>query len=75
MPDTPARAIRADDFQNEVPIVCVRGSPGYTSVTTRALEMAVKALAADAFVDLLHFADVEAGDAALRATVQRYVKV
>ena len=22
------RAIRADDFQNEVPIVCVRGSPG-----------------------------------------------
>jgi hypothetical protein len=68
------RAIRADDFQNEVPIVCVRGSPGYTAVTTRALEMAVKALAADAFVDLLHFADDQAGDAALRATVQRYIK-
>jgi DNA-binding NtrC family response regulator len=68
------RAIRADDFQNEVPIICVRGSPGYTAVTTRALEMAVKALAADAFVDLLHFADDQAGDAALRTIVQRYLK-
>ena len=68
------RSIRADEFQNEVPIVCVRGSPGYTAVTTRTLEMAVKALAADAFVDLLHFADENAGDAALRAVVQRYLK-
>lgn len=68
------RAIRADDFQNEVPIICVRGSPGYTAVTTRALEMAVKALAADAFVDLLHFADEASGDAALRTAVQRYLR-
>ena len=43
-------------------------------MTTRALEMAVKALAADAFVDLLHFGDDQAGDAALRTAVQRYVK-
>ena len=69
------RAIRADDFQNEVPIVCVRGSPGYTAVTTRALESAVKALAADTFVDLLHFANEQSGHAALRAAVQRYLKV
>ena len=68
------RAIRADDFQNEVPIICVRGSPGYTAVTTRTLETALKALAADAFVDLLHFADEQSGDAALRAAVQRYLK-
>ena len=68
------RAIRADDFQNEVPILCVRGSPGYTAVTTRTLETAVKALAADAFVDLLHFADEAAGDAALRSAVQRYLR-
>jgi len=68
------RVIRADDFQNEVPIICVRGSPGYTAVTTRTLESALKALAADAFVDLLHFADEPSGDAALRAAVQRYLK-
>lgn len=68
------RSIRADDFQNEVPIVCVRGSPGYTAVTTRTLEMAVQALSADAFVDLLHYSDEASGDAALRAVVQRYLK-
>ena len=68
------RAIRADDFQNEVPIVCVRGGPGYTAVSTRTLESALKALAADAFVDLLHFAEEQSGDAALRAAVQRYLK-
>ena len=45
----------------------MRGGPGFTAVTTRTLEMAVKALAADAFVDLLHFGDEQSGDAALRA--------
>jgi response regulator of citrate/malate metabolism len=68
------RAIRADEFQNEVPIVCVRGTPGYTAVSTSTLESALKVLAADAFVDLLHFAQEESGNAALRAAVQRYLK-
>ena len=69
------RFIRNDEIHNEVPIVCVRGSPGFTAVTTRTLEMAVKALSADAFVDLLHFDDEQAGDAALRAVVLPYLKV
>jgi hypothetical protein len=68
------RAVRNDEVHNEVPIVCVRGSPGFTAVTTRTLEMAVKALSADAFVDLLHFDDEPAGDAALRDVVQRYLE-
>ena len=68
------RFIRNDDIHNEVPIVCVRGSPGFTAVTTRTLEMAVKALSADAFVDLLHFDDEHAGDASLRAVVEPYLK-
>ena len=68
------RAIRADDFQNEVPIVCVRGTPGYTVVSTSTLESALKVLAADTFVDLLHFAQEHSGNAALRAAVQRYLK-
>jgi PleD family two-component response regulator len=65
------RTIRADDEQGEVPIVCVRGHPGFTSVATRTLEVALKALAADEFVDLVHFGDEAAGNAALRAALQR----
>jgi DNA-binding response OmpR family regulator len=68
------RAVRNDEIHNEVPIICVRGSPGFTAVTTRTLEMAVTALSADAFVDLLHFDDEQAGDAALREAVRRYLK-
>lgn len=65
------RAIRSDDTRGKVPIVCVRGRPGFTAITSRTLEMTVKALAADEFIDLLHFGDDEAGNAALRASVQR----
>lgn len=65
------RAIRSDAIHGKVPIVCVRGRPGFTAITSRTLEMTVKALAADEFVDLLHFGDDEAGNAALRASVER----
>lgn len=65
------RAIRSDDTRGKVPIVCVRGRPGFTAITGRTLEMTVKALAADEFIDLLHFSDDEAGNAALRASVER----
>jgi DNA-binding response OmpR family regulator len=58
----------------QVPIVCVRGRPGFTAVTSRTLEVTVKALAADEFIDLLHFGDDPAGNAALRATVESYLK-
>jgi DNA-binding response OmpR family regulator len=68
------RAIRSDDIHAKVPIVCVRGRPGFTAITSRTLEMTVKALAANEFIDLLHFGDDEAGNAALRATVERYIK-
>jgi len=69
------RAIRSDHSQGKVPIVCVRGRPGFTAVTSRTLEVSLKALAADEFVDLLHFGDDEAaGNAALRAALERLVK-
>jgi PleD family two-component response regulator len=67
------RAVRNDDTHNEVPILCVRGRPGFTAISSRTLEMSVKALAADAFVDLLHFSDDAAGDAALRAAAAPYL--
>ena len=69
------RAIRSHDLHNEVPVVCVRGGPGFAAVTTRTLEVAVRALSADCFVDLLQFQDEKSGDDALRAALQRYVKL
>jgi DNA-binding response OmpR family regulator len=68
------RAIRSHEVHNEVPVLCVRGGPGFAAVTTRTLEIAVQALSADCFVDLLQFQDEKSADAALRAALQRYVK-
>jgi DNA-binding response OmpR family regulator len=65
------RAIRSDNNHGKVPVVCVRGRPGFTAITSRTLEMTVKALAADDFIDLLHFGDDEAANAELRASVER----
>jgi DNA-binding response OmpR family regulator len=69
------RAIRSHEVHNEVPVLCVRGGPGFAAVTTRTLEIAVQALSADCFVDLLQFQDEKSGDDALRAALQRYVKL
>ena len=69
------RAIRSHEVHNEVPVLCVRGGPGFAAVTTRTLEVAVRALSADCFVDLLQFQDEKSGDDALRAALQRYVKL
>jgi DNA-binding response OmpR family regulator len=68
------RALRSDDAHREVPIVCVRGREGFTTVTTRTLELTVRALRANDFLDLVQFGDEEAGNAALRASVQRFLK-
>jgi hypothetical protein len=68
------RAVRNDDIHHEAPIVCVRGAPGFTAVTARTLEATLKALAADEFVDLVHFGDEESGNAALGASVERLLR-
>ena len=65
------RAIRADPDSGEVPIVCVRGRPGFTAVTGRTLETTLKVLGVDDFIDLAHFGDDESGHAALRAAIER----
>ena len=67
------RYIRADEEHSEVPVVCVRGQPGFTAVSGRTLEMTCKALAADAFIDLLHYADEPGGNAALRAAASQFL--
>ena len=67
------RALRADRVHGKVPIVCVRGRPGFAAVTSRTLAVTIKALGADEFVDLLDSGDDEAANAALRAAVERLV--
>ncbi len=68
------RMLRADDTHAEVPIVCVRGRPGFTAVTSRTLETTVKALGGDEFIDLVHYGDEAAAGAALREAAKRLVK-
>lgn len=65
------RAIRQDERQPRVPVVCVRGHPGFTAVTSRTLEVAIRTLGADEFIDLVHFRDEAAGNAQLRAVAGR----
>ena len=68
------RALRSHDVHAKLPIVCVRGRQGFATVSTRTLEMTVRALAANDFLDLVQFADDATGNAALRAAVQRFLK-
>lgn len=65
------RAIRSDEAQAGVPILCVRAHPGFTAVTSRTLEVALKTLGANEFIDLVQFADEAAGNAGLRAAGER----
>jgi DNA-binding response OmpR family regulator len=67
------RWLRAAERTAELPILCVRGRPGFTAVSTGTLETALRALGADRFIDLLESAGAEA-DAALREAAERLVK-
>ena len=67
------RWLRAAERTAKLPILCVRGRPGFTAVSTSTLETALRALGADQFVDLLESAGAEA-DAALREAAERLVR-
>ena len=67
------RALRAAERTAALPILCVRGRPGFTAVSSGTLETALRALGADRFIDLLESAGAEA-DAALREAAERLVR-
>ena len=67
------RSLRAAERTAALPILCVRGRPGFTAVSTSTLETALRALGADRFIDLLESAGVEA-EAALREAAERLVR-
>lgn len=68
------RALRTGERHATIPIVCVRGRPGFTAVTSRTLALTLKALGADEFIDLVDFSGDEAANAALRAAVERLLR-
>jgi DNA-binding response OmpR family regulator len=68
------RAIRADPHYASVPILGVRARTGFTAVSARALEVTLKALTADEFIDLALLGDDAAGNSALRDTAKRLLK-
>jgi len=68
------RALRSEDANGGMPIVCVRGRPGFTALTTRTLALTLKALTVDEFIDLVHFGEDDSGNAALRTAVERLVR-
>ena len=60
------RWIRGQAAHADTPVVCVRSQSGFTAITSRTLEMTVRALDADDFFDLLDYPSEDAGNAALR---------
>jgi PleD family two-component response regulator len=65
------RQVRADERYRETPVVCVASQRFDTPITVEGLEIATRALAADAFVDFARHGDHDAGSAAIRSVVER----
>jgi DNA-binding response OmpR family regulator len=65
------RQVRADERYQATPVVCVASQRFDTPISVEGLEIAARALAADAFVDFARYGDHDAGNAAIRAVVER----
>jgi DNA-binding response OmpR family regulator len=65
------RAVRSGRRNHQVPIVCIRTRRNaFATLTPNALEVTIKALNANAYVDLSGFADDERGNAAVRQLLE-----
>ena len=61
------RAVRSASRNRQVPIVCIRTRRNaFATLTPHALEVTIKALQGNAYVDLSGFANDEGGNAAVR---------
>src|SRR5688572_26619540 len=69
--------IRAHAMYRKVPILCVLGSWGrmLSEVAVEGLDHAVKALMANGFLNLLHFADDAEGNARIRRIVDYLILI
>ena len=65
------RAVRSGRRNRQVPILCVRTRRlALATLTPQALEITIKALNGNAYVDLTGFADDEGGNAAVRQLLE-----
>ena len=69
--------IRLHAKYRKVPILCVLGTRGraLSEVAIEGLDHAVKAMTANGFLDLLHFADDEEGNARIRRIVDYLILI
>jgi PleD family two-component response regulator len=67
------RQIRADERYQATPVVCVASQRFGTPVSIESLEIATRALAANAFIDFARHGDHAAGNTAIRGVVQRFL--
>ena len=68
--------IRAHSGYRKIPILCVLGQRGRVSeIAIEGLDHAVKALRANGFLDLQHFADDEEGNARIRRIVDYLILI
>lgn len=69
--------IRAHAKYRKVPILCVLGSRGrvLTEIAIEGLDHAVKAMMANGFLNLMHFADDEEGNARVRRIVDYMIMI
>ena len=65
------RQIRADERYQATPVVCVASQRFDRPISVEGLEIATRALAADAFIDFARYGDYDAGNAAIRGVVER----
>lgn len=69
--------IRAHSKYRKVPVVCVLGSWGrmLSEIAIEGLDHAVKALEASGFLNLMHFADDDEGNARIRRIVDYLILI
>ena len=65
------RQIRADERYRGTPVVCAASHRFDTPISVEGLEIATRALGAEAFIDFARHGDYDAGNAAIRGVVER----
>ncbi len=65
------RLVRADERYQATPVVCVASRPFGSVISVESLEIATRALAANAFIDFARHGNHDAGNAAIRGVVER----
>jgi PleD family two-component response regulator len=67
------REVRADERYRAKPVVCVASQRFGMPVSIESLEIATRALAVNAFIDFARHGDDDAGNAAIRSVVDRFL--